>query len=44
MYATLTARRKRGDRVRLIVAALEERSKGANTERTALRALTAAGV
>jgi phosphatidylserine/phosphatidylglycerophosphate/cardiolipin synthase-like enzyme len=44
VYDALTARRKRGDRVRLIVAALEERSKGANTERSSLRQLVAAGI
>ena len=40
----LTARRARGDRVRLIVAALEERSKGSNAERAALARLAQAGV
>jgi phosphatidylserine/phosphatidylglycerophosphate/cardiolipin synthase-like enzyme len=44
VYDALTARRARGDRVRLIVAALEERSKGQNAERAALARLAAAGV
>lgn len=44
VYDALTARRARGDRVRLIVAALEERSKGSNAERAALARLAQAGV
>jgi len=44
VYDALAARRARGDRVRLIVAALEERSKGSNAERAALARLAEAGV
>jgi len=44
VFDALTARRARGDRVRLIVAALEERSRGSNAERAALARLAQAGV
>lgn len=44
VYDALLARRKRGDRVRLLVASLELRSKKSSPEQTALDRLTAAGV
>ena len=44
LRAGLAARRKRGDRVRVLVAALEMREKSSSSERTALRRLTSAGV